>query len=152
MIRDQIPMDDTGLRRCLPPHLIPSDWYRLLNQKVFFWLTRDRLLRLLHAGAYKTMAHDILEVDTRSLVSAYFHAIWLCPMNSGCTKPVPHPRGEDTFLRIPDYPYAGWRKRRRRGERVVELAVDYSVPDICKYVRRVLVMHSERELEVLFQA
>ena len=36
VVRDQIPMDDAGLRRCLPEHLTPSDWYRLLNAKVFF--------------------------------------------------------------------------------------------------------------------
>ena len=34
-------------------HLAPADWYRLLNQKVFFWLTRDRLIRLLKAGTYR---------------------------------------------------------------------------------------------------
>ena len=53
VVRDQLPMDDGGLLRCLPPHLLPADWYRLLNQKVFFWLTRDRLVRLLKAGTYE---------------------------------------------------------------------------------------------------
>ena len=152
VIRDQIPMDDAGLRRCLPPHLAPSDWYRRLNQKVFFWLTRERLLRMLRAGVYRANAHDVLEVHTRPLVRAYFDAIWLSPMNSGCTKPMPHPRGDQTFLRIRDYPYAEWRRKRRRGERVVELAVDYAVPDISNYVRRVIVMRGNEELEQLLRA
>ena len=152
VIRDQIPMDDRGLRRCLPSHLSPSDWYRLLNEKVFFWLTRERLLRLLGAGAYRAKAHDVLEVEARSLVRAYVNAIWLCPMNSGCTKPMPHPRNLETFLRIPDYPYAEWRRKRRKGERVVELAIDYAVPDISVYVRRVVVMRGQEELETVFEA
>ena len=129
MIRDQLPMDDVGLRRCLPPHLTPGDWYRLLNQKVFFWLTRNRLLKLLRAGTYRNRPHTVIEVSARKLVEAHRDRIWLCPMNSGCTKPYPHPRDENTFQRIPDYPYIHWRKRRPPGERVVELAVDYSVPD-----------------------
>src|SRR5262245_13553452 len=52
VIRDQFPMDDKGLTRCLEDGLLPEDWYRLLNAKVFFWLTRNRLLRLLNAGTY----------------------------------------------------------------------------------------------------
>ena len=152
VIRDQIPTDDAGLRRCLPPHLAPSDWYRLLNKKVFFWLTRDRLLRLLGAEAYRANAHDVLEVYTRPLVRAYFDTIWFSPMNSGCTKPMPHPRGDQTFLRIQDYPYAEWRRKRRRGERVVELAVDYAVPDISNYVLRVVVMRDSEELEEVYRA
>ena len=38
VIRDQIPMSDSGLQRCLPSSMAPADWYRLLNGKVFFGL------------------------------------------------------------------------------------------------------------------
>lgn len=149
MIRDQLPMDDAGLRRCLPPHLTPADWYRLLNQKVFFWLTRDRLIRLLKAGTYRERPHTIIEVSTRKLVAAHRDRIWFCPMNSGSTKPYPHPRDEHTFERIPDYLYSYWRKRRQRGERVVELAIDYSVSDIADFVTRVIRMQGSQELGAL---
>lgn len=152
VVRDQIPMDDNGLVRCLPPQISPSDWYRLLNGKVFFWWTRARLLRLLGAGAYRGRIHDVLLVEAQPLVAAYHDSIWFCPMNSGCTKPVPHPRGEDTFCRIKDYPYSEWRKRRRRGERVVELAVDYAIPDIGNYVLRVVTMQGDQELCTIYQA
>jgi hypothetical protein len=150
VVRDQIPMDDAGLKRCLPSHIQPSDWYKILNNKVFFWLTKSRLLRLLGAGAYRNMAHDVLEVDTRKLIDVYYRKIWLSPMNSGTTKPVPHPRGEDTFQRIESYPYAHWRVRRTTGERAVELAVDYSVPDISEYVYRVVEMKGDKELKVIY--
>lgn len=152
VIRDQLPMDDKGLRRCLPPHLNPSDWYFLLNQKVFFWLTRQRLFILLNAGTYRDRPHDVIEVETRPLVETYREKIWLCPMNSGCTKPFPHARSEETFQRIVDYGYAERRRRKRRGERVVELAVDYAVPNVHDFVKRVVQMQGDRELQTIYTA
>jgi hypothetical protein len=151
IVRDQLPMDDKGLLRCLPSNITPADWYRLLNSRVFFWLTRERLFRLLGADAYRNLQHDVLEVDTKKLVDAYAERIWLCPMNSGCTKPFPHPRGKDTFLRIGDYPYLTWRKKRPRGERVVELCVDQGVSDIRDFVIRVVEMTGDREVNVVFE-
>jgi hypothetical protein len=103
VVRDQLPMDDKGLARCLKDGLSPEAWYRVLNIKVFFWFTRERLFRLLNAGTYRSEEHDVLELDARSLVAAYREKIWFCPMNSGCTKPFPHPRGMTTFQRIADY-------------------------------------------------
>jgi hypothetical protein len=149
IVRDQLPMDDVGLRRCLPPHLTPADWYQLLNKKVFFWLTRDRLVRLLNAGTYRDRPHTVIEVSARAVVEAHRERIWLCPMNSGCTKPFPHPRNENTFRRIPDYPYAHWRKRRASGERVVELAVDYSLPEVARLLIQVIRMQGGRQLDIL---
>jgi hypothetical protein len=149
VVRDQLPMNDSGLRRCLPSHLAPADWYRLLNRKVFFWLTRDRLIRLLKAGTYRDRPHTVIEVSARALVEAHRDRIWFCPMNSGCTTPFPHPRDGDTFRRIPDYPYFQRRKTKRRGEHVVELAVDYSVPDIADYLIRVIRMKGDHQLDTL---
>lgn len=152
VVRDQLPMDDKGLQRCLRDGLQPEDWYRLLNSKVFFWLRRERLLKLLNAGAYRSQEHDVLELDARPLVEAHAKRIWFCPINSGCTKPFPHPRGNGTFSRIDDYRYADWKKVRRRGERVVELALDNSVRDIAKYVRRVVRMKGSQTIETIFEA
>ena len=139
VIRDQGPMSDAGLRRALPEYLKPSDWYSLLNSKVFFWLTEERLHKLTAARLYRSREHDVLEVDSKSLIESYRDKIWFCPMNSGCTIPFPHKRDESTFSRIETYPYEYWRRRRKIGERVVELAVDYAVSDITNYVRRVVV-------------
>jgi hypothetical protein len=152
VVRDQLPMTDAGLLRCLPSRITPSDWYKLLNRKTFFWLTKKRLIRLLSAGTYRDTAHDVLEVDTQGLLDSYFKKIWLCPMNSGCTKPMPHPRDEKTFLRIPDYPYSDWRSKRPGGERVVEFAIDHGVPDIRKYVKRVVEMQIDKEIRTIFTA
>lgn len=149
VVRDQIPMSDAGLRRALPEHLSPEDWYKLLNAKAFFWLSEQRLHRLTNAKAYRDQEHDVLEVDTRSLIEAHRDEIWLCPINSGCTKPMPHPRDENIFARIKDYPYSFWRQRRARRECVVELAVDHSVDDIRSHVRRVIVKRGTEVLSVL---
>jgi hypothetical protein len=151
VIRDNKPMDDKGLVRSLEGGLAPREWYALLNARVFFWLTRDRLLRLLGAAAYGAQAHDVLEVDSESLVRAHREKITLSPMNSGATKPIPHPRGPSTFLSIAEYPYSYWRSRRPRGERVVELAVSPGVPDIKRFVQRVVRMQGSQELETVYQ-
>lgn len=143
-VRDQKPMDDAGLRMCLLDGLTPEDWYRCLNARVFFWLTHGRLLRLLNARPYRDAEHDVLELDTAALVAAFRPAIRLSPINSGTTKPFPSTaakRGRDTFLPIAEYPYAQWRAQgRKAGERVVELTVDYAVPDAARFVRRVVAM------------
>jgi hypothetical protein len=67
VVRDQIPMTDNGLIHYLPSHTSPLQWDKLLNNKVFFWVTRDRLLRLLNAGAYRLKEHDVLEAKARPL-------------------------------------------------------------------------------------
>ena len=150
VVRDQIPMSDEGLRRALPARLKPSDWYALLNAKVFFWLSLERLHKLTGAKTYRDREHDVLEIDTRSLIEAHREKAWLCPINSGCTKPMPHPRDESAFLRIADYPYAHWRRRRRRTERVVELAIDNSVLDIADHVKRVVIKRGNESLGAVF--
>ena len=149
VIRDQKPLDDAGLLRCLQDGLTPAEWYRLLNARVFFWLTRARLHRLLTARPYRELTHDVLELDTAALVSAYRPQITLSPINTGVTRPFPRARGRDTFLPIGDYPYAHWRSRRAAGERVVELSVLGGVPDIHRFVRRVVAMQREQVLRVI---
>lgn len=149
VVRDQIPMSDAGLKRALPDRISPTQWYELLNAKAFFWLSEERLHKLTNAKAYRDREHDILEVDTRSLIDAHRDSIWFCPINSGCTKPMPHPRDETIFARIEEYPYAHWRERRSRQERVVELAVDHSVQDIRDHVRRVVVKRGTEVLSII---
>lgn len=149
VIRDQGPMSDATLRKALPEYMQPSDWYKLLNSKVFFWLTKERLHTLMTAKAYRERQHDVLEVDTRSLIDNHRDRIWLCPINSGCTIPFYHKRDESTFSRIEKYQYSLWRRKRRKGERVVELAVDYAVSDIARHIRRVVVMCREETVSVI---
>ena len=151
VVRDQKPMDDAGLQRCLRDGLTPTDWYRLLNARVFFWLTRARLHRMLTARPYRKLEHDVLELDAAALVTAHRTRITLSPINSGATKPFPRARGRDTFLPITDYPYAHWRSRRAAGERVIELSVLGGVPDVERFVQRAMTMRGEQVIGVLFE-
>ncbi|MGI4799363.1 MAG: DUF7002 family protein [Janthinobacterium lividum] len=131
-IRDQKPMTDRALERCLTGDMTPPDWYRLLNGKVFFWLSEARLAKLLGARPYRDVEHDVLELDTTRLVAAYHDRITLSRINSGSTIRKAAPRGPDTFRNIADYPIRPGR------ERAVELAVTGGVPDIARFVIRVI--------------
>lgn len=134
-IRDQRPMSDKKLASCLQDGLLPTDWYRILNRKVFFWLTKERLQTLM--GAYSDQPHVVLEIDTEKLLSVHGDKVCLAPMNTGCTSPMAFPRGATTFLRPEDYDFDG--NRRKKGgptKAIVELTVEYSVPDIAACTRR----------------
>lgn len=136
VIRDQKPMDDTGLARALRDDLTPREWYELLNRHVFFWTSESRLKRLLAAREYRSRRQLVLTVRTAELLQHYGRNVLLSPMNSGATKPFPHPRGRDTFLPMADYPLAEWQKKRPRGEFVVELLVATSVPGVVDFIER----------------
>lgn len=131
VIRDQKPMSDTALSTCLVGKVTPSQWYEMLNDKVFFWVTEDRVDRLLAAKAYRGSAHTVLKLDTESMVAAHRDRIMLSPINSGSTIMKPQPRGMGTFRSIADYSFASWRTRRRSAKKaVVELVVRGAVPDV----------------------
>jgi hypothetical protein len=137
VIRDQKPMDGRGLVRALQDGLSPEEWYRLLNRKVFFWLTLERLTRLLAARAYRSRRQAVITVVTRTLIDRHARRVLLSPMNSGATKPMPHPRGRNTFVSVPDCPFDEWKRKRGSQGAVAELTVDHSVPDIRDLVVRV---------------
>ena len=126
-------MADASLRRCLSDSLTPSDWYRMLNARVFFWLTEERLRRLLKAGSYASSSHDVLAVETRPLIKHYHESITLAPINTGNTRPYPQPRGRATFSSIEDYPYGAWATKRKGKDPVVELAVMGGIIDIERF-------------------
>lgn len=134
VIRDNKPMSDGQLAKCLQGGLVPAEWYRTLNKRTFFWLHRKRLWRLLRAKAYRSSPHTILTIDTASLVATHRDRIRLSPINSGSTIMSAQPRGNDTFLPISDYPYAERRKTRTVENALVELVVDDGVSDIMDHL------------------
>lgn len=143
VLRDQKPIIETKLQKCLQDGLHPSDWYRILNGKTFFWVDTNRLSTLLNAHHYKNGEHIVLTVRTEPLVRAYAETISLCHMNSGNTLPFAHPRGKNTFLPINQYPA---KPSGLPVKRVAELVVDYGVPDIAKYVASVTRMRGDAVL------
>ena len=133
VLRDQGPMSDAALRRCLDDGLLPEDWYRLLNGRVFFWPSRARLLRLLGARAYRSRAHTVLTLDTAGLVAAHGDAMALSAINSGATIFGGPRRGLGTFVPLAAYPFAAWRARRGLGDAIVEVTVPDRVADAARH-------------------
>lgn len=132
-IRDNRAVNATVLRRTLAG-MDEDEFYRLLNRRVFFWLRRRRLEKLLKAQAYRYRRHLLLEIDTALLVERYGEAIELSHLNSGAVHAgANYPRGGGTFQPIEAYPY-GERLKINRAEPVVELTVPYAVPDITELV------------------
>jgi hypothetical protein len=130
VIRDQKPMNMNALRRCLRGGLEPADWFRILNERSFFWLTKARLLTLLEGRAYRNTPQVVLTVDTASLVTAHSERIQLSHINSGATLYDPQPRGPDLFKSIENYPYELRRRKRGRADAIAELVVVGGVCDV----------------------
>lgn len=146
VLRDQKPMPPSRIERALPPAVSAADWYRLINGKVFFWAQRERLLRLLNS--YGEFEHDVLTVDTASLLSSHASRVRLCHMNSGNTWPMPHPRDASIFKPIDEYPV---RPSGLPQKEVVELVIEYGVPDIKDHVLAVTRMRGAEELGSLWR-
>jgi len=146
VLRDQRPMPPDRLRLALTDGTTPEQWYQLINGKVFFWAEHHRLLRLLNA--YGRDEHDVLILDTRSLVTAHLKNVWLCHMNSGNTLPIPHHRGVHIFKRIQDIPT---KKNGKPEKAVVEVLVDRGVPDVAEHTLEVLRMQRDQVIRQIWQ-
>ena len=125
VIRDQRPMPPKGLRSALID-MSPKQWYELLNRKVFFWVDEDKLQGMLFA--YRNERHDVLTVDTRALLGTYADGVTVSRINSGYALRRPAKRSMATFQSLPErWQASGFRE-------LVELTVDYAVPDLRRFV------------------
>jgi hypothetical protein len=140
VLRDQKPMAPDRLVKALSAGTTPREWYRLLNGMVFMWARQERLRGLLGARSYRALEHDVLTIDSERLLNSYASRAWLCHINSGNTFPYPQPRGKDLFRRIPDYPA---KRNGKPAKDIVEVVVDYSVPDIRDFVVKVQRMRGD---------
>src|SRR5579863_3336709 len=131
-IRDQKPLYERKLRKVLIDCTV-EEWCRLLNRRVFFWPTVERLITHISARHNRGKKHLVLTVDSYRLAAAYEKTITLCPLNSGNTIPFAQMRGTKSLMRMSEYPFA---ERLGRGAyyTVVELAVETGVPDILDFV------------------
>ena len=133
-IRDQSPLHRHILEAVLVDMTVP-EWLATLNDRVYFWLHPKRLAALLRSRPNRSSEHDILTVDTASLVAAHHHQIRLSAINSGATQwPSAPRRGPDTFRTIEQYPFTERRRNRPLDQAIAELAVIGGVPDIAAHV------------------
>ena len=135
VVREQKPMSDAGLQRALGSALTPAEWYRLLNPRVFFWVTQERLGRMMRARAYRDLRKTIIVLDTAAVLSAHASDVLLSPMNSGATTPFAHRRGPETFLPLSTYPFD--ERSLERKETIVEFTVGGGVKNVLSLARRV---------------
>ena len=138
-LRDQRPMPPAALQRCLDDGLSPDDWYRLVNDKVFFWLDEDRLHR--HVAACGKRPQLIVTVDLRALVERHGSRAFVTPFNVGNARRRPAARGRRTFVPLAAWLTARWQSEaepgaapRARSHRPAELAIAGSVPDLMALV------------------
>ena len=112
-------------RRCLTDMTV-TEWLRLLNRKVFFWPTEQRVEEPLAAREYQAQEHLVLVIRSSSLVAIHGPETTLSPIDTGSVLYEPRPRGRDTLLSIADYPFEEWRRRRGPRTAIAEVAVDYA--------------------------
>lgn len=134
-LRDQKRIgNDVRLGRCVNGASV-SEWHKLLNSKVFFWTTKERVIILRNARAYRNHKHLLLTLETAKVIREYERAITLCHMNSGSCMPMAHERSPDIFRPIALFDYDHWRQKGRgRTKAVVEFAVEGAVKNISKFL------------------
>jgi hypothetical protein len=139
VIRDQKPMPPPALQRCLVG-LTATQWYELLNSKVFFWFDIERLNRQRRAcGSFPQV---VLKVATDRLLDRYAAQTSLTPINTGNARRKPALRGTATFVPYNIWVDTSWLSEAQAlGTRPhpgshppVELAVTDSVPDVMDFV------------------
>lgn len=148
-IRDNKPLSNSKLEACLDGMTL-EEFYRMLNNRVFFWLTEKRLQTLLHARAYRDQQHTVLTVDTARLVEHYEQQITLSPINSGSTAYRAMPRGPWTFQPIATYDFDGRRAIRAPTEAIAELAVSGGVPDIMNLLVTAEIRQDGQQTDILW--
>jgi hypothetical protein len=139
IIRDQKPMPPAALERCLVG-LTVTEWYELLNSKVFFWFDIERLNR--QRRACGSFAQVVLKIATHRLLDRYAPHTAVTPINTGNARRKPALRGAATFV-----PYGTWVKTswlseaqalgirsRRPSHFPVELTVTDSVSEVMDFV------------------
>jgi hypothetical protein len=135
-VRDQVPLSLKRLGGALTDMTV-SAWLELLNSLCFFWPTRKRVEDLLRAPHYADRDHDVLVIDTSTLVARHAKAARLSAINTGATRPFAHPRGSDTFLPLEAFPLEERLSRVGRAGAVAEVTVEDEVPEIRDMLLRV---------------
>jgi hypothetical protein len=101
MIRDQRPISLVNLVKCLTTGFSVKDFFRTLNNRVFFWPTINRLRS--HYNRYSNENPIIIKVPSEEIFKINNHAEF-CRLNSGATRSnsylngAPPQRGKGTFV------------------------------------------------------
>ena len=128
-------MTESALSRCLTDGMTPRDWYQECMDWSSSGSTRAPRPAAWCVGPTRDTPHLVIEFDTAKLLDAHAANVLLSPINSGSTAYNPVPRGAATFSSIERFPYEYLRRKRgNRRNAVVELTVQYAVPDAIDFV------------------
>jgi hypothetical protein len=129
-IRDQRPISLLNLVKCLTTGFSVKDFFRMLNNRVFFWPTLQRLNS--HYKRYSSENPIIIRVATEELLKINPHSEF-CRLNSGATrsnshlKGAPPERGNGTFLPAEEFKYT------------VSKVAEVTFPGSCKLPRSIYI-------------
>jgi hypothetical protein len=110
--------------------MAPADYYRLLNRRVFFWPTTERLENHLGAKLNRHDAQLVITVDTAALLDRNSKKVRLSPINSGSTLRRAAPRGPGTFVPIADYDFTARRRLRGLAGALAEVTIEHHLDDL----------------------
>lgn len=127
-IRDQVPMLDWPeegiyLDKLLDNGVTRQEWLEFLNRKVFFWVTKDELIKMLCARQYKGKPQWIITIVTKSLLQEYSDKAYISDQNTGSLYSR-RKRGPKSFVPLSNCPVKSGIK---------ELAIDYHVPNLSNF-------------------
>lgn len=107
-LRDQRPISELVLSKCLTNGWSVQQFLEYLNDRVFMWPTLDRLSR--HYDRYANEGPSILRFRTKEVLDLNPH-VKFCRLNSGATRANSHlggiapERGPNTFMDAIAYPF-----------------------------------------------
>ena len=107
MIRDQGPISEKALSKCLTNGIQVGDFLKHLNDRVFFWPNLSRLR--IHYGRYELEQPSIIRLRSEDVIALNEERLRLCQWNSGATRPIPYydgkppPRGIESFMKVEDF-------------------------------------------------
>ena len=136
IINDYRPLSEKALSQVLDDNLTPEDWLMMLNSRIFFWSNGQAAQRLLQAKINRDRKRLVLVVDTQKLAKDYSDKMEISPINSGSTIRKAARRGMRTFTPLSIVEYKKWQKLRGQNDKILEVIVRDSIPNIQKYVRR----------------
>lgn len=119
-LRDQIPLRPSMIDKAMDGTCTSDEYIFLLNKRVFFWPTKNRLER--HYKTYKDQDPVILIFDTKEVYDLNKERVKFCRLNSGALRAnsylggKPPARGLNTFKTLEDY--------KRTPSTVAEFTVD----------------------------
>lgn len=150
LIRDNGPLPLKKLQASLTD-MNPEQFYKALNNKVFFWPTEERVESLLGASRYRNRKHTVIKVRSELLLKHYQTKIYLSRINSGSAVYQPTPRGKDTFVPFIKWPEDVGPRSGKLKKPIAEIAVRYSVDKITEIAVEVNEMHGTKLLKKVWQ-